>query len=592
VSTRSFLAELQRRNVLRSGAFYAAAAWLLVQVATQVFPFFHIAEWVVRWIVIAAIVGFPFALAFAWFYEWTPQGLMRESEIAPGESVKRRTGKALDRAIIAVLALAVVLLLTDRLVLHRNPDANAGSEKSVAVLPLINESGDPQQDYFSDGLSEELISSLGQVHDLKVIGRNSSFQFRGNQQNDSASIGLKLGVASLLEGTVRKLGSQVRIVTSLINAADGSQLWSQTYDRELKDVFAVQSDIATSVAGALKATLLAKVTDSGDKPPSGSLDAYNALLQGKFYAERRNRDDYFKAVDFYQQAIRLDPAYALAYARLAIAEQWFLDWAIVDVGERTATVALARANARKAVELAPRLAEAQGALGITQAWSDLDIPSAEATLKRAVELAPSNPETLYQLADVTGCLDRLDEAVARMRKVLALEPLNASYHFYVGQFLLTLGRLEESERELQRAIDLQPSANAYHFYLAILYIKQGRADEALAAAKAERSDSTNSHIALALAYAMRGDEQQADAQLQAMLKQEADVWPINIAQYYAYRGDADQAFAWMERAWQQRDPSITSLYEDPILTPALRKDPRFAAFCAKIGLPRPKTVDI
>jgi TolB-like protein/tetratricopeptide (TPR) repeat protein len=587
VSAAPFFAELQRRNVLRAGAFYAAAAWLLVQVATQVFPFFHIPEWVVRWIVVAAAIGFPFALAFAWFYEFTPQGLRRESEIAPAESITRTTGKKLDRWIIAILGVAVVLLLANTFVLHKDDAVAPG--KSVAVLPLINESGDPQQDYFSDGLSEELISALGQVCDLKVIGRNSSFQFRGKQQDDNAGIGQKLGVSNLLEGTVRKLGDQVRIVASLINAADGTQLWSRTYDRELKDVFAVQSDIATAVVGAMKVTLFGKIAESGDKPPGGNLDAYNALLQGRFYAERRNRVDYVKAVDFYQQAIQLDPDYALAYARLAIAEQWFLDWALDNPAEREATQVLARTHAHKAVELNPHLAEAQGALGVTQAWSDLDIPAAETTLKEAVSLAPANAEILYQLADVTGSLGRLDESVALMRKALVLEPLNASYHFYLGQFLLTLGRLDEAEAQIQRAIDQQPTASGYHAYLTMLYVKRGHADQALAAAEAEQP-GYNRRSSLALAYSMRGEQDKADAQLKQMVRLDADVSPTNLAEYYAYRGDADKAFVWLDHALQLRDPGVTSLYEDPIIFPALHNDPRFAALCRNVGLPVPAQV--
>ena len=189
--------------------FYAASAWLVVQVATQVFPFFHIAEWVVRWIVIAVVIGFPFALLFAWFYEITPEGLKRESEVPRADSIARATGKKLDRWIIATLGLAVVLLLADRFVLHG--DVTNASEKSIAVLPLVNESGDPGNEYFSDGLSEELIAALAQIGELKVIGRSSSFRFKGRNE-DLKTIGEKLGVKTLLEGTVRKQADRVPLL--------------------------------------------------------------------------------------------------------------------------------------------------------------------------------------------------------------------------------------------------------------------------------------------------------------------------------------------------------------------------------------------
>jgi TolB-like protein/Flp pilus assembly protein TadD len=583
----SLLAELKRRNVLRAGVLYIGATWALAQGLAQLLPLFGDYAWIARWFVLAAALGFPFWIAFAWFYEFTPQGLKRESDIPPGDSIAHATSRTLDRAIIAVLAIAVVLLTTDLVNRHRQAvDVAPGAMKSIAVLPLLNESGDPSQDYFSDGLSEELISALGQVRELKVIGRNSSFQFRGAQQDDTAGIGAKLGVATLLEGTVRKQGDTVRIVASLVNAADGSQLWSQTYERQLKDVFAVQAEIATSVATALEGTLLGRAIEITDRPPGGNIAAYDALLQGRYYAERRNRVDYFKAVRSYRQAVTLDPDYALAYARMAIAEQWFLDWGIESASERAPVRALAREHARKAVALAPGLAVALGALGVVQAWSNLDTRSADATLQKAVSLDPNNPETLYQLADVTATLGRLDEAVAMMRRVLALEPLNASFHFYTGQFLLAQGRLDEAESELRHAIDLQPAASGYRSYLAMVYIKRGQAGPALATAEAE-VPGYNRRTVLAEVHAMRGELAMADAQVREMIRLDGDVSPTNLAQYYAYRGDADQAFAWLEHGFEIGDPGVTTIYEDPFIPAALGGDRRFAAFCTKVGLPTP-----
>ena len=591
-----FFAELKRRNVLRAGVLYAGAVWALAQGLAQLLPLFGDYGWIARWFVIAAIVGFPFWVAFAWFYEFTPQGLKRESEIAQGDSLAHSTGRKMDKWIIAVLALAVVLLLTNIFVWRSGADSpgeigTATSSiplKSIAVLPLLNESGDASQDYFSDGLSEELISALGQVHHLKVIGRNSSFQFRGRAQDDTAGIGAKLGVATLLEGTVRKQGSEVRIVASLIKVSDGSQLWSQTYERQLKDVFAVQSDIATSVANALKANVFGAVVQATDKPPSGNMTAYDALLQGRYYAERRNRTDYFKAVEHYRQAIKLDPDYAIAYARLAIVQQWFNDW-VATADERKIASAQVRANAYKAIELAPRSAVALGALGINQAWSDLDYPAAETTLKKAVALDPSNAETLYELADVTGCLGWLDEAVAMMRKALMMEPLNASFHFYTGQFLLAMGRFRQAEAELRRAVDLQPTAEAFRAYLAIDYIKQGRFDNALLAAKAEPGPAQR-RAALAMVYFAQGDETSGEAQLAEMIRLDANYSQILIADVYTLRGDADQAFAWLDRGLAKGDPGVAALYEDPFLVPALRKDPRLGQVLRKLGLPTPSEV--
>lgn len=587
--------ELQRRNVLRAGVLYAGAVWALAQGLAQLLPLFGDYEWIARWFVIAGIVGFPFWIAFAWFYEFTPQGLRRESEIAADASITRSTGRALDKWIIAVLVIAVVLLLTNTFVWRKGAglsnDAGSGSSsaslKSIAVLPLLNESGDASQDYFSDGLSEELISALGQVRALKVIGRNSSFQFRGRAQDDTAGIGTKLGVATLLEGTMRKQGNEVRIVASLIRASDGSQLWSQTYERQLKDVFAVQSDIATSVATALKANVFGAAVEATDKPPSGNIAAYDAMLQGRWYAERRNRADYFKAVDYYQQAIKLDPDYALAYARLAIAQQWFNDW-VADNKQRKINGAQARANAHKAVELAPQSALALGALGINQAWSDFDYAAAEPTLKKAVALDPSNAETLYQLADVTGCLGRLDEAIGMMRKVLVMEPLNASFHFYTAQFLMAAGRYPQAEVELKRALELQPAMEATHALLAMVYIQQHHLAAAMAAAEAEPQPEAR-RWALASTYFAQGDAARGQQQLDEMIRRDSS-FPTYMAMVYAMRGDADNAFAWLDRAVATRDPGVASIYELPYLIPKLRNDPRLATLLHELGLPTPAEV--
>ncbi|OOG53832.1 hypothetical protein B0E47_11515 [Rhodanobacter sp. B05] len=586
MSKPSFFAELKRRNVLRAGVLYAGAVWALAQGIAQLGPSVGAPDWVTRWFLIAAVIGFPFWLAFAWFYEFTPTGLQRESEIAPDDAIAHASGRKLDKWIIAVLTLAVILLLTDRFAPHR--DADATLDKSVAVLPLVNESGDPQQDYFSDGLSEELISAIAQVHAIKVIGRNSSFQFRGKQQDDTAAIGAKLGVATLLEGTVRKQGNQVRIVASLIKASDGSTLWSQTYERELKDVFAVQSDIATSVAGALRITLLGQTIEATDKPPSGNLDAYDALLQGRKYAERRNRADYLKAVSYYQQAIRLDPDYAVAYARLAITQQWFNDWAATG-DERALVSAQARANAHKAIELAPNSAVALGALGINQAWSDFDYPSAEATLKKAVALDPSNPETLYQLADVTACLGRLDEGIAMMRRVLTMEPLNASFHFYTGQFLLAAGKLDAAAAEMRRAVALQPDAEAFHAYLAIAQLQRGQTAQALRTANDEPTP-VGRRWALSTIHFAQGDAAQGQAELDDMLRLDADLAPTSIAMVYASIGSKDKAFAVLDHALAIRDSGVASIYEQPYLIPKLRGDPRLAILLKKLGLPNPAPV--
>jgi TolB-like protein len=318
----SFFAELKRRNVLRAGAFYAASAWLLVQVATQVFPFFHIAEWVVRWIVVAAVIGFPVALFFSWFYEWTPQGLKLESEIPPNESITRQTGKKLDRWIIAILALAVVLLLADKLVLRKGAGeaVTAPAAKSIAVLPFVNMSSDKENEFFADGLSEEILNSLARIDGMRVVGRTSSFQFKGKTE-DLRSIGEKLGAATVLEGSVRREGERARITAQLIRASDGIHLWSDTYDRSLTDTLAVQLDIAEHVAGVLDVVLDDKQRAEMRAAGIKNVDAFIAYQKGlKLYADAHDPAHSHNVIDGlraankeFGRAVALEPGFSQAY---------------------------------------------------------------------------------------------------------------------------------------------------------------------------------------------------------------------------------------------------------------------------------------
>jgi TolB-like protein len=313
-------AELKRRNVLRAGALYIGAAWALSQGMAQLLPVFDFPNWVVRWFVIAAMIGFPFAMLFSWFYEWTPQGIQRESEIARDASITRETGKKLDRWIIAVLSIAVVLLLANSLVLHTgaNPDsALPVPPKSIAVLPFIDMSPARDQSYFSDGMSEEILNALAQVQDLKVAGRTSSFSFKGRDEN-LRTIGKALGVANILEGSVRKEGDKVRITAQLIQMSDDTHLWSHDYDGDLSDVFTLQDNIARAIAEQLKAVLTVDQKAHLVQAGTTNTDAYNLYLQATDALNHRDYKRMGEAIGWLEQAIRLDPNFAQAHARLAM----------------------------------------------------------------------------------------------------------------------------------------------------------------------------------------------------------------------------------------------------------------------------------
>lgn len=359
----SFFAEMKRRNVYKVAIAYAVVGWLLVQVATQVFPFLEIPNWAIRLIILLVAIGFPIALVIAWAFELTPEGLKRTEDVDPRAAHVSKNRAWIYVAVIGAVFSVGLFFIGRHTAGNATPRhseaATAAPQKSIAVLPLLNESGDPSDEYFSDGLSEELIAALGQIRNLKVIGRSSSFRFK-DRKEEPKTIGEKLGVSTLLEGTVRKQGDKVRIVAELINAADGTELWSRIFDRELKDIFAVQTEIAQAVAASLELTLLGNKDTTAASASTQNADAHNAYLQGHFYFARRNVEDYRKAISFFDQAIRLDPDYALAYAERAEAWTFIGD---LNPEHKKEAWAAAKRDAEKAVAVGPNLAEAHAALG-------------------------------------------------------------------------------------------------------------------------------------------------------------------------------------------------------------------------------------
>ncbi|MCK9539623.1 tetratricopeptide repeat protein [Dokdonella sp.] len=583
MSKPSLLSELKRRNVLRGAAFYAAGAWLLVEIATQVLPFFGVPDTLMRWIVIAAVAGFPFAMAFSWFYEWTPRGIYRESAVDSQEPVRLETGRQLDRWIIIVLGVAVILLLADTFM--PRTDTGAIHDTAVAVLPLANESGDKDQLYFSDGLSEDLITALSRVEGLTVVSRNSSFQFR-DSKDDSRTIGARLGAAHLLEGSVRRAGKQVRINLELIETTDGSTLWSQTYDRPYGDLFALQDEITTAVASALKTTLLpgARAPAGTGRPASGNLDAYTAYLQGRFYEARNTAADFRRAIDCYAQATQLDPHYALAFAAQSLlstrhAGRFLEGAAMLRAYER------ARSAAETALSLDPDLAEAHLARGRLIVWEDSDWAGGQAEYRRALELAPGNEMALTAVGEMLATLGHPAEAITTTRRALAIDMLNAHTWHLLATYLMPLGRLDEAEGALRKAIELQPKMPGNYEQLAIIEILRGDAAGALRVARQEHPGNWRDN-AVARALQIGDDPAAAAAALATMIRTQAKLAAYQIAQVQAVRQDAGEVFEWLDRAHAARDPGVGLLLYDPLLLP-YRNDPRFAAFCREVGLPAP-----
>src|SRR5437773_3017445 len=582
MNPNQFFGELRRRNVYKVAVAYAVVGWLLIQVATQVFPFLEIPNWAIRLIILAIAIGFPVSLIIAWPFELTTEGIRRTEDVdAAGQRSRGGIWMALV-VIAAALSIGVFFLgryTAGNATPRHSEAATATPQKSIAVLPLLNESGDPHDEYFSDGLSEERIAALAQINGLKVIGRSSSFRFK-DRHEEPKTIGEKLGVSTLLEGTVRKQDDRVRIVAELVNAADGIALWTRTFDRELRDIFTVQQEIARAVAESLKVTLLGS-NEKSAQMASNSVEAHNAYLQAHFHFQRRNVEDYRKAITYFDQAIQLDPNYALAYAERS--EVWTM---IGDLtGQRATAYPKARSDAEKAVEIAPVLAEAHAALGWVRFFGEWKFAEGLSELNRAKELSPANPTANDLLARVIVYLGRIDEAERQARQAVELDPLSVATQFNLGRVLFIAGKLDEADAAGRKVAELQPSASSSHRWQVLVAVQRGDGETALREAQLEPDDGFRP-FELALAHYVRGDRKAADAALAELVANSRNGLAYQIAQAYAVRGEIEKAFEWLQISFDNHDGGTLSLGVDPLLR-GLHDDPRYKNLLAKLGLPGP-----
>jgi len=596
---RGIIAELSYRHVWRAAAVYIGAVWALSQGIAQLAPVFQAPEWVTRWFVIACAIGFPFWVAFSWYYKLTPEGLKLESDdTSHDHAFHRATGRKLDLWIIGVMALAIVLLITNTFVLHRDVNSAAGAAdakaiaaelakvpfQSVAVLPLTNDSGDPKQQYFSDGLSEELISDLTQVNGLKVIGKYSSFKFRDS--NDSlAEIGAALGVAHLIQGSVRQQGNRIRVTVNLIRAKDGASVWSKGYNEKLNDVFAIQSKIGEAVADALKVKLLGKPIVASDKPPSGNVEAYELMLQGRATYRRGTEAGIRQGISLFRQALELDPDYAYVWGLLSNASV-NLGVLFLNGDARQQAFAQARAAADREQVLAPDAAYTHTDRGYLLATVDNDPIGALAAYKRAHELAPNDTTSMNYLASGLENLGQLQAAVDIYRKTVANDPARVDIYVNLALALLGQRQLDEAEQIAKKGLAWQPNYPFLYSILTEVDVLRGNVDAARSNA-AKETDPANGPWAIALAQQIDPDHRKADAALRDYIAKQGKDQPYFVADLYAVRKQPDEMFDWLQRAWSQRDPNFSGLLlTDPFVL-AYRQDPRFAALCKQAGLPLP-----
>jgi len=549
----SFIAELKRRRVIRVTLGYAALAWLLVEVSATTFPMLRLPDWAPTLVLVLLLLGFPVVLVFAWVYQVTPEGVRRDPGIDKAEEA------------IADVPTAPPAV------------AEAPSERSIAVLPFVNMSDDPANEYFSDGLSEELLNLLAQIPELHVAARTSSFSFKG-EKIDIPTVATKLKVAHVLEGSVRKAGSRVRITTQLIKAANGYHLWSETYDRTLEDIFAVQDEIAGSVVSALKVNLLGEVPKARETDP----EAYSSYLQGIHFLRSGEVGNFEKARLAFERALAIDPDYAAAWAELADTFQALVSFGIL---RQQDGVEQAFAASDRALALDDGLAEAHIVKARLNMAFKYDWSAAQAAIDRARQLAPGNARMTLIAGNLEKTLGHFDEAVSRLRRAIALDPLNTTAHIWLSLVLIAQRRLDEACDVLNQILDLNPNRSVAHMILGRILLLKG--DPAAAHEEMLREpEGYWRHYGIAFSLYALGQRDDAGVALRYLIDEFGEEGPFQIAEIHAFRGEIDEAFAALNRAYEVGDPGLTELLISQTLH-ALYDDSRWPLFVEKMGMSWP-----
>jgi TolB-like protein/DNA-binding winged helix-turn-helix (wHTH) protein/lipoprotein NlpI len=483
--------------------------------------------------------------------------------------------KTIATALALLIAMAGGVFLRKHAVAKHSPAAVA---PSIAVLPFVDASPGKTQEYFSDGLAEELLNELATTPGLRVAARTSSFQFKAGSA-DLRAIGEKLHVATVLQGRVSEDGNHVRINTELINVDDGLQLWSGSYERDLKGIFAVQDEIAHAVAAELKVKLLSR-RPPASPPRRTSIAVYDDYLQGRYFSERRTQADLERAANYYEQAIKLDPNYAPAWSGLAWTR---MSQATAGYGVSfDQGASLARQAAQQALQLDPNLAEAHAALGWVQRSHDWDWPGADASFQKALALEPQNPMVLLGASHLAAALGRLPDALALNRSAVELDPLSVTAHIYLGLHAYSAGHLDLAADAYRKALEINPDDPDAHYLLSLVDLQRGQPAQALVELDKEDRDLER-WVGQSLAYAALGRRPESDQVLAKIVATSPREAAYQIAEVYAYRGENDLAFHWLERAWSQRDMGLPGFQNDPLLK-SLHADARYSAFLKKMRL--------
>jgi TolB-like protein/Tfp pilus assembly protein PilF len=586
VKIDNFFAELKRRNVYKVAVAYIVAGWALSQGIAQVFPVFDIPNWAIRLIVLLIILGLPIAIVLAWMFEITPQGIRRTETADTMPSVPGQKKHAWIYVVVIGAAISIALFFLGRYTAGNRTAATAPNDipsKSIAVLPFDSLSEDKSNAYFAEGVQDEILTRLAKVADLKVISRTSTQRFK-SAPSDLRDIAKQLGVMNILEGSVQKANDQVRVNVQLINAITDAHLWAEIYDRKLTDIFAVESNIAKTIADTLQAKLTGSEKNAMSKKPTANPEAYELYIKGRFFWNKRTGNDLKTAAEYFQQAIDADPSYANAYAGLA---ESYLLMPLFGAGMPRDFFPKAGAAARRAIELDESSAEGHAALGNLYCMDDFNPSASEKEFQRAIALDPNYATAHHWFSNsLLVTMGRFDEAIKEGKRAVELDPLSLIINADLGSTLLLSRRYDEAIAQLRRTIALDPNFAYAHWNLGeALYLK---GDSTGAIAEYEKAASLDSdpeiQALLARAYAETGKKDQALEILRKLNEtaQHQFVRGYLFVLIYIGLGDKTTAIQYLERCYQEHENiDLNWIKVDPLLDP-LRSDSRFTALVDKI----------
>jgi len=601
----SLLVELRRRNVIRMAGLYLVAAWLLTQVASTVLPAFEVPGWALRGLIVMLALGFVPALVFAWVFELTPEGVKREADVNPAESIRPQTAQRLNRMIIVVLTLALVYFCVDKFVLApgrsaesaaatkpasrsssvvANGDFDHHAIRSIAVLPLDNYSGDPAQDYFAEGMTDELTTELATISQLRVISRGSTMQFKGEHRPPTPEIARMLDVDAVLEGSVLRVGDKVRVTAQLIDARADKHLWAHSFERSSQDVLALQDELASAIAHEIDVHLTPVEQSRLAGAPRVNTAAHDAYLKGRYFFNRPSDENLGKAIALFEEAVKLDPNFAPAYSGLSDAYLW----AAFNEGVITATEAKpkAKAAAERAIQLNDASAEGHTSLAVYKSWFEFDWAGSEREFRRAFELNPNYAFAHDQFGLVLGFMGRFDESQAEISRAAELDPLDPQIPIDGLMAQAWQGKFQAAREAAARAAELDPTFFFAPWGFGWIDIQEGKVGDAIPEfLKAKAMESPPFVTAwLGYAYAAAGDRIHALATIEEMKNSSLHgfVPPFNLAIVYLGLGDRAQALDYLERADAADSQWLIYIGGDKIFDP-LRSDPRFVALMRKKG---------